>query len=429
MPSRLSRAALLLAVPLALVAGACSEQLDSAATCPVLCPGQELDIVDTVLEAAVGFDTTLSGFPFLGTESPMLLASRGDTLETGVIIRFDTLPRTWAPVGDTARPITYVDSAMVLLQLLKAGGPLPASSTVEVYDVTDTTAVDSLPAALIPQFTVGNLLGSIAVDSTGFGDSLNIKIPLDTAKFRAVVADTGRPLRLGVRIRSTSSVAVQVRASESGLSGPSLRFRVAPDTAVAVKAARPYSRTPRSPEGLNSEYGDYTLVVRAPAPEAAGRFVVGGLPGRRAYVRFTLPAWLTDSVAVLSAKLELRQDPMLALDPTRRFVIRGQVVLAANALTDLSRASRLLAPVGTFVSDSLVVAAGDSGIVRLEMNGAIRSWRTVNGARPVQSALVLRPDVDGVSSAGARFYGAGAAPTLRPKLRVSYVPSIRYGRP
>ncbi|MEK0431176.1 MAG: hypothetical protein RL139_980 [Gemmatimonadota bacterium] len=429
MTPRLFRAPLLLAFPLALLVGACSEQLDSAATCPVLCPGQELDIVDTVLEAAVSFDTTLTGFPFLGTESPMLLASRGDTLETRVIIRFDTLPRTWAPVGDTARPITYVDSAAVLLQLLRTGVALPASSVVEVYDVTDTTAVDSIPAQLLPRFTAGNLLGSLTVDSTGFRDSLNIKVPLDTAKFHAVVADTGRPLRLGVRIRAASSVAVQVRASESGLSGPSLRFRVSPDTAVAVRAARPYSSTPRSPDGLSTEYGDYTLVARAPTTEATGRFVIGGVPGRRAYVRFNLPRWLTDSVAVLSAKLELRQDPLLALDPATRFVIRGQVVIAANALTDLSRASRLLSPVGTFISDSLRVAPGDSGVVRLEMNGAIRTWRTVNGARPVQSAIVLRPDVDGTTAAAARFYGAGAAPALRPRLRVSYVPSIRYGRP
>lgn len=429
MPSRLLRAPLLLAFPLALLVGACSEQLDSAATCPVLCPGQELDIVDTVLEAAVGFDTSLAGFPFLGSESPMLLASRGDTLETRVIVRFDTLPRTWTPVGDTARPITYVDSAMVLLQLLKAGVALPAQSVLEVYDVTDTTAVDSVPAALLPRFTAANLLGSVTFDSTGFGDSLNVKVPLDTAKFRAVVADTGRPLRLGVRIRSTASVAVLVRASESGLSGPSLRFRVAPDTAVAARAARPYSRTPIAPEGLNSDYGDYTLVARAPATAAAGRFVIGGIPGRRAYLRFDLPRWLTDSVAVLSAKLELRQDPLTALDPTRPFVIRGQVVIAANALTDLARASRLLAPPGTFISDSLLVAPGDSGLVRLEMNGAIRTWRTVNGARPVPSAIVLRPDVDGVSSSAARFYGAGAAPALRPRLRLSYVPTIRYGRP
>ena len=47
MTRRLLRAPALLAVLLATIAGACSERLDTADSCPVLCPGQQLDIVET----------------------------------------------------------------------------------------------------------------------------------------------------------------------------------------------------------------------------------------------------------------------------------------------------------------------------------------------------------------------------------------------
>jgi hypothetical protein len=198
---------------------------------------------------------------------------------------------------------------------------------------------------------------------------------------------------------------------------------------VRALTARPFSKTPVTPIGLAGEFQDYLIVVRAPDATAAQRFVVGGIPGHRSYLRFDLPSWLTDSVAVLTAKLELTQEPIRGIDPGRTFVVRAHVGLGAWELTDLNRAARLLAPLGTFITDSLVLAPGDSGIKRLEMNGVIRQWRTVNGRRAVPSVLILRPEIEGVSGLAARFYGTDAAPALRPRLRVSYVPAIRYGQP
>lgn len=429
MRSPLLRAPLAWVLAVVLATGACAERLDTGATCPVLCPGQTLDILDTVLTDIVAVDSAIGGFPFQGTESPMLLASRGDTLDVRVIVRFDTLTRVWAPVGDTARLITYLDSLALRVQLRKTAVAFPATAFIDAFDVTDTTAADSLPSQLTPRFTAAQLLGTVQVDSAGFGDSLTVRISLDTAKFRAILGDSGRPLRIGLRIRAEGSVAVQVRTSESGANGPVLRYRVAPDSIVAARTVLPSSKTPTAPEGLRSEYADYSYVVRAPAVDAPARLLVGGLPGRRTYIRFALPRWLTDSVAVLSARLELVQDPLRALDPARTVKVRGQLVLAGFAMTDLSRAARLLAPAGTAISDSIVTAAGDSGTVQLEMNGAIRQWRTVNGTSPFPTAIVLRPDVDGTDSPSVRFFSAEAPAGLRPRLRISYVPAIRYGRP
>jgi len=191
MRSSFLRAPLAWVLAVVLATGACSERLDTGATCPVLCPGQTLDILDTVLTDIVAVDSAIGGFPFLGTESPMLLAARGDTLDVRVVVRFDTLTRVWAPVGDTVRPITYLDSLALRVQLLKTEVALPATAFIDAFDVTDTTAVDSLPAQLTPRFAPEHLLGTVQVDSAGFGDSLTVRIPLDTAKFFAILADTG----------------------------------------------------------------------------------------------------------------------------------------------------------------------------------------------------------------------------------------------
>ena len=98
----------------ALLAGAmllagCKEDLDGGAACPALCPGQNVVVTDTVLEAVV-FDTVVTGTPSIGSEGALLLASRGDTIDTRVIMRFDSLTtRITRNGGDSA--ITAIDSA------------------------------------------------------------------------------------------------------------------------------------------------------------------------------------------------------------------------------------------------------------------------------------------------------------------------------
>lgn len=427
---RLFRRATIVAALAAVSAlGACTEELRTSAACPSLCPGQQVPILDTVIDPAVALDTTVQPFPVLGGESALLLASRGDTLDVRAVVRFDTLPRKYSPINDTLTAIAMVDSATLAVQLKRTTAPLPATILLEAYDVTDTVAADSAPLTLLPYFTPSRRLGTLQIDSAGLKDSLAVRIPLDTAMLRAIVQDTTRLLRIGLQVRAAGSVEVTVTGSTGGSSAPTLRYRASADTAVKALTARPFSKTPIAPVGLAGEFQDYLIVVRAPDPTAAGRFVVGGIPGHRSYLRFDLPSWLTDSVAVLTARLELTQEPMRGVDPTRPFVVRAHVGLGAWELADLNRASRLLAPVGTFITDSLVLAPGDSGVKRLEMNGVLRQWRTVNGRRPVPSVLILRPDVEGISSGAARFYGNGAAPSVRPRLRISYVPAIRYGQP
>lgn len=426
---RLLRAPVLLAFPVALLVGACTERLDTASSCPVLCPGQNLDILDTILDPAVVLDTTLQTFPLLGFESGLLVATRGDTLDTRAIIRFDSLSRVFSPPSDTARPVSYVDSATLSVRLAKTGIKVPRTFYIDAFDVGDTTLVDSLPTTLLPFFTAGRLLGSLRVDSASYIDSGTVKIALDSAKVRRIVSTPGAVLRIGLQLRSTESGAFLVTSSDDATNGPLLRYRVSADTLVAAVTARPVSLFPRLPLNVNGDLVDYLLVADAPDIRRAGRFSVGGFPGRRTYLRFNLPRWLTDSTAVLRAQLEFVQDPVRGLDARDSLTIRAQVVLAGNATTDLNRAARLLAPAGFFVGDFVRVAPGDSGTVKLEINSLVRLWRSNSGVQNIPSALILRSELEGSSALGANFFGLSAAPGLRPRLRVSYVPNIRFGQP
>jgi hypothetical protein len=94
----------------------CTENLDSSGACAVLCPPVGGAVQNITLDA-VALDTTVQSLSGLGADSGLLLAARGDTLDTRVILRFDSLPTTFLPSGDTLQSITNVDSSYIQLIL------------------------------------------------------------------------------------------------------------------------------------------------------------------------------------------------------------------------------------------------------------------------------------------------------------------------
>lgn len=430
MNRRLLRAPLLLALPLAFIVGACTEDIESGAACPTLCPGQQLDIIDTVITPAVVLDTTIGDFPLLGFEPFLLLASRGDTLDVRGIVRFDTLVRFFKPNDTTdAIPVTSIDSATLHIFLRRTSLPLPATFSIEAFDVGDPTLPDLDPSTLAPFFTPERRIGIVTLDSGDVNDSTVVKIPLDAAMVLANISDPAKVMRFGLVFRAAGGGQVHVVTSSDSAQGPLLRYRVSPDTSVSVAEIRPRSSTPKSPAFVAAFLEDYNYAAGIRGIVAPNTFAVGGMPAVRSYLRFELPTWLTDSVAIVQASLELVQDPIRGLDDTVAVPIYGQMVLAGHEVTDLRRAMSLVAPIGAFITDELVVAPGDSGVVSLEINALIRQWRTVNGERRFPNALTLRSRLEGASGFAARFFDMDAAPELRPRLRVSYVPSVRFGRP
>lgn len=399
----------------------CSENLDSSGVCSVLCPPIGGDVRNITIDAVV-VDTTVPVLSGLGTEPKLLLASRGDSLDTRVVIRFDSLPVTFAPTGDTARPIASVDSAYIQLSLdtllIKGAEPV----TIEAYDV-DTTAGDTSTAAIVALFRPDRLISSQTFARAELTDTL--KYFISNAAVLARIQDSV-PLRVGLRAVSAGSTQLIFNSTQSPFGpGPVLSFRATPDTATKRLTVTPSSKTPAGDRIVAGNLADYIVVVKGPPPAPPSVLVVGGLPAHRVYIRFDIPSTIIDSSTVVRATLLLNQLPNAALDPTDTVKLLPQVVLAGRAVTDPVKAAQII---GTITVDTLKLMPGGSGQTNVELARAFTLWRT---QRPdsLPRAIILQSVGESISPLEIRFSSSEAIAALRPRLRISYTSKVPLGLP
>jgi hypothetical protein len=426
-----SRNLALLAATLAVaVVAACSDNLESNAACPVLCPGQEVTLRDTTLDAVL-IDSSVSGFPSLGQEPFFLISTRGDTIDARAVIRFDSLPTTFTrtnSAGDTT--IVGVDSAFLQLRVdttaVRPGAPI----TVSVYDVDtgdpDTTATDTSVALLAPLFAADRLLGSKTFDPESITDSLRVPISSDSL-LDYITAQ--RRLRVGVQVTGANRAQLRVGTSVSFLPAQVV-FKPAPagDTVgVTPLYVMPRSMTPAGGP-ITSSLQDFLIVVQGTSTATAPVLAVGGLPGHRVYLRFALPSSIVDSSTVVRATLLLNQVPNpVSPDAHDTVAVWPQAILASSAVTDLSRALRLLSPVGGIGLDTLErFAPADSGLRQFEMVQLVRAW-TAGLTTSDPRALALRTEFEGASGQLFWFTPSSGAADLRPKIRITYAPPVSKG--
>ena len=397
----------------------CSENLDSSAACAVLCPPVGGDVQNITLDAVV-LDTTVQALAGLGAESGLLLASRGDTLETRVVIRFDSLPSTFIPKGDTAQPIKTVDSAYLRLTIdtasIKGTGPF----TIEAYDV-DTTANDTSTAAILSLFRPDRFISSQLFSRADLKDTVQYFISNDT--LLAKIQSAAR-LRIGLRVTSPSSAQLLIASTEVSQSAV-LSFRATPDTATPRLSVAPLSSTPTDDPILRTHLADYTLVVTGPPRTDPSELAVGGLPPRRTYIRFDIPRNIIDSSTVVRATLILNQVPHPLLDPADTVRLLPGLVLAGTAVTDPTKAAQIATDIAL---DTVYVKPGNSGPVQVELARAFSIWRT-QSADSTARAIVLRAAREGLSAVEVSFSSSSAPAALRPQLRISYTPRVPLGLP
>jgi hypothetical protein len=410
----------------AAVLGACNEHLDAGSACPSLCPGLSVPIKDTVLSPVLAFDTTLVGYPSVGTELGIPLASRGDTLDVRGVIRFDSLVTFFAPPADTSRPVTRADTAILRVRINLTQSRLPATVRFEAYDV-DTIADDGNTAAVLALFRPDRLFATRTLTRAEITDSLIF--PISSAWLLQKI-QAGANLRVGIRLVGSGPVSLRLHTVETGLQSE-IRYYVSTDTAVKQIVVAPYSKTPVEPALLAFDYRDYAVVARNALPAIGNQaLATGGVPARRSYLRFNIPQWLLDSNTVVRATLQLTQIPMRGFDQGDSVTIHGQAVAATSLITDLYRSSQILIPQGMFVADSIRVAPADSGVRTLEINSLLTVWKTQAGtAEAPQRAIVLLQTEEGLHGAEVRFFNARSAAAVRPRLRVSYIPRVTFGVP
>ena len=431
---------LIAAVACAVGVAACDEQLESGAGCPALCPQVPIELEEATIEAVV-LDSTFGGQPALGFEEFPLLANRGDTLETRVILRFDSLPSKYVPrVARDDSSIVSVDSATLDVRLVFPVPDSLVSMTIHAYDVDTvlppTSAADTMVATLLPLFRPDRLLGSVDFrpsrlqDSTLKGDS-TVRIPIDGAKLLAKIRN-GERLRIGLRLESTQSASVRL-AGQGAPSQLSLRFRADPDTLVAPLVVLVRSKTP-TVGFLAPALADYEIVVRGAPLPTDGTLAVGGVPGSRTYLRFEIPRRITDSSRVVRAALLLTQraNPLSA-NRGDTVLLTPDVLLTSENITNLEQAIRFTSRTfgyrgGLAAVPSLALVPEDEGEQVLEMATLISAWSSVREDE-MPRVLVLRAEYPGRVGGTLLFHSREAAASLRPRLRLTYAPRLEFGLP
>jgi hypothetical protein len=415
----------------------CSERLEGGNACPILCPGQNVELRETVV-AGVVLDTVLGSYPPIGQEPLLLLAARGDTFETRIVVRYDTLPSTYRPANSpTDTPIEQVQDAGVKLRLQFLEDyddkyDPNQSLTIEAYDVDTTVAdaaADTLAESMLPLFRPDRLLGSVTftrAEIVATTDSA-VTIPVDDAFVLGKIQAKAR-LRVGFLIRAAESAELVILGNGAGRPD-SLVFNVPADPSPIAWGATPYSATPAD-RFIANDLGDFVIVARRRAPDTPAEILaVGGVPGRRAYLRFDLPSNIVDSTSVVRATLLLTQYPnRLAAHGPDTISLYPHPVVASELVTELQKAANFLGGLVGFRLDSLRTAPADSGEVEIEVIGLIQVWRQIEAERSSR-ALVLRLPDEGVAQDELYFYSREAAAELRPRLRIVYVPRVGFGLP
>jgi hypothetical protein len=427
---------LLLGAVLALagLAGACAGDEEGIAGCPLLCPGQGLALLDTVLEPVV-LDATVDGFPDFGSESGLLIGTApNDSVDLRAVIRFDTPTTRYAPTAaDTLVPITAPDSVRLVVRLDTTATRATDPVTLEVFDVDTAGVADSATSALLPLFRPDRLFGAATVPA----DSLlrdSLVVWLDPAAIAARLNGPAR-VRVGVRLRSASRAYLRIGSTE-GLRGATLRYRASADSGQPTLTVVPASLTPDAAVGLRGAYIDFPLDAGPPRPVGAGEVGVGGIPGRRFLLVFNVPTAIVDSTSVVRATLELTQRPYRGpVSDDTIAVFPLQPVTRAGEPPE--RAIRFAVPFGGGLrgstgtgsyTDSLRLAATDSGLVRFEITSAVREW-ALSGPNGVVRAFGLRIGNEGLSTGELRFFGGTAPAGVRPRLRLVYTAKPGSGLP
>lgn len=414
---------LLAAVAAVVSIAACSEKLDAGKACPLLCPIRSDSLRDTTIDA-VAVDTTIAGLPPIGTETYLMLAAHGDTLDTRAMIRFDTIPQTYSKTAFDS-VIATIDSAILITPIVKPDSlHLPkAPITIEVYDV-DTTGTDTSSAILTSLFRPNRLIGSKTFAPESLLDTLFIPISADTVLDRVL---KGTHLRVGLRLRSNPGYDLRIGTGQSG-TPVTLHIRASKDTSALPVDVSPLSLTPLNQGFLSGPLGDFTIVASGQFAGSATLLSVGGVPSRRTFIHFDVPSYLVDSTTIVRASLLLTQTPNRRVDQHDSIYVYPVAVLASPVVTDIANSLQFLDTPGALGLDSLLLAPGDSGVKQFQIAGLMRTWKGTTLQLSPRS-IALRSGGEGALPGQFDFFSTRAPVGLRPRLRITYVPQISYGVP
>lgn len=421
---------------------ACTEDATAPGKCPTFCPGGQLKVVDTILNA-ISRDSSYVGYVQPDSAQEMLAAnalgldSRPIFLLGPVGTRVLLKPDS---TGDTTTvPYLSVDSATLVLQIDRRD-TLASNLTISLYRLPKNIGPSTTLADLAGPFT-DSLVRSVNVDSvlhlaggidSTTGDSvavvdsatgaLKVKISLDSVQANFLSSDSGSRA-YGLRI-SADSLAIVSFASVRGSGGPTFRWWGTFDS-LGTKVGRVL--------GISSSlFNSFVSNVGTPALDS--NLVVGGVPSARSLLRFSIPRGIRDSAQVIRATLYL-------VPVTAPAGLPGDSIIFAltRVSTDLGAKSPCIPDPFDPVSTSCVPPGpGDSAFVveasahvgradtiATDITLIVRGWAADTVA---PQALMLRGTPEGGNLVPLRLFSSRTT-AFRPSLHITYVPRFSFGSP
>jgi hypothetical protein len=382
---------------------ACQEELSAPAECPELCPGTSLVVLDTVLHAIQGQDSSYTGY--IGAqEVPALLVSDG--INAGEARAFATFPRRSDSVfiGGT-QTFVSVDSVALTTVLLARD---TAAKGLKVFyyriapDLDSTTTLAALDAMMTPDVLIDSLLVSDTL-KTG-----TIRLVLPAEKLGRLIgaeADSGR-FGLGLRIKADTATGIRVGSTFSNSGGPVyIAFGRAATTDTAQQ---------KQTLTIPAEKSNY--VIQAPAA-GLDRLIIGGKFGTRSILRFRIPRLIRDSASVLRATLELT--PAVPVPGLRNDPVEIQV---RGVLVDLGAKSPSLS---SLVAGGLI-KANATDVQLIEVFPIASAWFGPGNTTPTTLLMGVSPE--GGSFGRPEFLNS-QDPVNGPRLRITYALPSRPGHP
>jgi len=412
---------------------ACSEKLSGGASCPLLCPEQSAQLHDTTV-LGVAYDTTIVGLPPIGAENFLMLASHGDTLDTRVIVRFDTLPQTFTAGNGADSTISHLDSAILIIPVVKPDTAHRPKTpiTIEAYNVDSfppdsvTLPTDTVSSVLATLFRPGRLIGSKTFAPESLLDTLSMSIATDTVLNRVV---KGKPLRVGFRLVTPSGQGYDLQIGSTQTAFPvTLKLKTSKDTATHPLMVTPLSHTPLNEDFLSGPLADYSIVVKGGFATPGNLIGVGGVPARRTLIRFNIPSRIVDSTTIVRASLLLTQVPNRRVALKDSIYVFPSAILAQSSITDVRTLLQFVSVAGQFGLDSVLIAPGDSGVKSFEIVNLVRTWHG-NSSAISPRAIALRATTEGAAPGEVDFFSSRSPVALQPRLRIIYVPQTRFGLP
>jgi hypothetical protein len=400
---------------------ACQERLTSPAECPGLCPGGSPQVLDTVVPAVAGADSSFpnpadyaagGGYVNRGRGLALLLSSGFAASEDRPVYRF--APRSdQIAVRDTLRTFT-VDSAQINVTIV-ARDTLVTGLKLFLYRIP--SGVDSTVSftGIEPLLGPASLLDSIVVpDSVHTGTVSAVLDPTEVG--RVAFAGTDSTLAIALRMTADAPTGVRVGSLTSSTAATFTSFVTVdvPDTGSTKHQS--ISR----PTAFN------TFVTQNPVVPVDSLLAVGGEPSSRALVRFGLSRQFLDSATIVRATLELTPvAPIYSLrgDPSLMQAI--PVVGDVGAKSPISSDS-IAARLGT---DTLPLIQSDT--LQFNVTRHVQVWQA-SSDRP--QSIFLRVAPEAATFARAQFYstrshGPDPSVPVAPRLRITYQRSFPFQTP